>query len=114
MRVFTIVDFHVVLEEDGAYLMILGRLWLTKSHVRNYQGEGYMTIGIHLNQQKVPFANFVKSSEGTSEYDDESETDKSFSSEGIYIDDSSEEEMGLYVLEIIPKVGTLFEADQSI
>ncbi len=26
MRVSTIVDFHVVLEEDGAYLMILG--WL--------------------------------------------------------------------------------------
>jgi hypothetical protein len=25
MRVSTIVDFHVVLEEDGAYLMILGR-----------------------------------------------------------------------------------------
>jgi len=25
MRVFTIVDFHVVLEEDGAYPMILGR-----------------------------------------------------------------------------------------
>jgi hypothetical protein len=25
MRVFTIVDFHVVLEEDEAYSMILGR-----------------------------------------------------------------------------------------
>ncbi|KAH8936714.1 hypothetical protein BDL97_17G098800 [Sphagnum fallax] len=36
MRVSTIVDFHVVLEEDGAYLMILGRPWLTKSHARNY------------------------------------------------------------------------------
>jgi len=39
MRVFTIVDFHVVLEEDGAYPMILGRPWLTKSHARNYWGE---------------------------------------------------------------------------
>jgi len=36
MRVSTIVDFHVVLEENGAYPMILGRLWLTKSHARNY------------------------------------------------------------------------------
>ncbi len=35
MRVSTIVDFHVVLEEDGAYPVILGRPWLTKSHVRN-------------------------------------------------------------------------------
>jgi hypothetical protein len=35
MRVSTIVDFHVVLEEDGAYLMILGWPWLTKSHARN-------------------------------------------------------------------------------
>jgi hypothetical protein len=26
MRVSTIVDFHVVLNEDGAYLMILGNL----------------------------------------------------------------------------------------
>jgi len=50
MRVSTIADFHVVLEEDGAYLMILSRLWLTKSHARNYWGEGYMTIGIHPNR----------------------------------------------------------------
>jgi len=49
MGVSTIVDFHVVLEEDGAYPMILGRHWLTKSHARNYWGEGYMTIGIHPN-----------------------------------------------------------------
>ncbi len=50
MRVSTIVDFHVVLEEDGVYPMILGRLWLTKSHARNYWGEGYMTIGVHPNR----------------------------------------------------------------
>jgi len=36
MRVSTIVDFHVVLEEDGAYPMILSKPWLTKSHARNY------------------------------------------------------------------------------
>jgi len=36
MKVSTIVDFHVVLEEDGAYPMILGRPWLIKSHARNY------------------------------------------------------------------------------
>jgi len=71
MKVSTIVDFHVVLEEGGAYPMILGRLWLTKSHARNYWGEGYMTIKVHPNRQKVPFANFVKSSKGTSEYEDE-------------------------------------------
>jgi hypothetical protein len=49
MRVSTIVDFHVVLEEDGAYLMILSRPWLTKSHARNYWGKGYMTIEVHPN-----------------------------------------------------------------
>jgi hypothetical protein len=54
----------------------------------------------------------VKNSEGTSEYDDESETNQSSTSEGIYTDDSSEEEVGLYALETIPKVGALFEADQ--
>ncbi len=107
MRVYTIVDFHVVLEENGAYPMILRRPWLTKSHARNYWGEGYMTIKVHPNRQKVPFASFVKSSGGTSEYEDESETDQSSSSEGIYMDDSSEEEVGLYALETIPKVGTL-------
>jgi len=71
MRVSTIVDFHVVLEKGGAYPMILGRPWLTKSHARNYWGEGYMTIGVHPNKQKVPFTSFVKSSGGTSEYEDE-------------------------------------------
>ncbi len=50
MRVSTSVDFHVVLEEDGAYLMILGWPWLTKSHAKNYWGEGYMTIGVHPNR----------------------------------------------------------------
>ncbi len=49
MRVSTIVDFHVVLEENGAYPMILSKHWLTKSHVSNYCGKGYMTIGVHLN-----------------------------------------------------------------
>ncbi len=71
-----------------------------------------MTIRVHPNRQKVPFANFVKNSRGTNEYDDESETDQSSSFEGIYTDDSSEEEVRLYVLETIPKVGALFEADQ--
>ncbi len=108
MRVSTIVDFHVVLEEDGAYPMILARPWLTKSHAINYWGEGYMTIGVHPNWQKVPFVNFVKSFRRTSEYDDELETNQNSSSKGIYIDDSSEKEVGLYALEIIPKVGALF------
>ncbi len=112
MRVSTIVDFHVVLEEDGAYPMILGRPWLTKLHVKNYWREGYMTIGVHPNRQKVPFTSFVKNSRGTSEYEDESETDQSSSSEGIYTEDSSEEEIGLYVLETIPKVGAL--SDQRV
>jgi hypothetical protein len=49
MKVSTIVDFHVVLEEDGAYPMILNRIWLTKSHVKNYWGKTYMTIGVHPN-----------------------------------------------------------------
>jgi len=66
-----------------------------------------MTIEVHPNQQKVPFASFVKSSGSTSEYEDESETGQSFSSEGIYTDDFSEEEVGLYALETIPKVRAL-------
>jgi hypothetical protein len=107
MRVSTIVDFHVVLEENGAYPMTLGRPLLIKSHARNYWGEGYMTIKVHPNRQKIPFANFVKSSKGMSEYEDESETDQSSSFEGIYTDDSSEEEVRLYALETIPKVGAL-------
>jgi hypothetical protein len=36
MKVSTVVDFHVVLKEDGAYLMVLSRPWLTKSHARKY------------------------------------------------------------------------------
>jgi hypothetical protein len=114
MRVSTIVDFHVVLKEDGAYPMMLGRPWLIKSHATNYWGKGYMTIGVHLNQQKVPFANFMKSSRGTSEYDDESEINQNFSFEGIYTDDSNEEEVGLYALEIIPKVEALSKTDQRV
>jgi hypothetical protein len=112
MRVATIVDFHVVLEEDVTYPMMLGKLWLTKSHARNYWGEGYMTIKVHPNQQKDPFANFVKSSERTSEYDNELEIDQNSSSKRIYTNHSSEEEVGLCALETIPKVGTLSEADQ--
>ncbi len=51
---------------------------------------------------------------GTSEYDDELETNQSFSSKAIYINDSSEEEVGLYALKAIPKVGALFQADQRV
>jgi hypothetical protein len=80
MKVSAIVDFHVVLKEDGAYPVILGRPWLTKSYARNYWGEGYMTIEVHPNKQKVPFTNFVKSSEGTNEYDDESEINQNSNS----------------------------------
>jgi hypothetical protein len=49
----------------------------------------------------------VKSFGRMNEYDDELETNQSSSSEGIYTNDSSEGEVGLYVLEVIPKVGTL-------
>jgi hypothetical protein len=49
MKVSTIVDSYVVPKENGAYLMILNKLWLTKSHIKNYWGERYMTIGIRLN-----------------------------------------------------------------
>jgi hypothetical protein len=72
-----------------------------------------MTIEVHLNQHKVPFANFVKSFEGTNEYDDELETNQNSSSKGIYIDDSTEEEIRLY-LETIPKVGILFQINQKV
>jgi hypothetical protein len=56
----------------------------------------------------------VKSFGGKSEYDDESETYQSFSSEVIYTDGSNEEEVGLYALKAIPKVGALFQADQRV
>jgi len=46
------------------------------------------------------------------EYEDESKTDQSSSSKGIYTDDSNEEEISLYALETIPKVGTL--SDQRV
>ena len=39
LEISTAVDFHVVQKEDGSYMMILGRPWLTKTHVRNYWGE---------------------------------------------------------------------------
>jgi hypothetical protein len=53
----------------------------------------------------------VKSFKGTTKYDDESKTYQNSNFEGIYTDDSSEEEMGLYALEVIPKVATLFQVD---
>ncbi len=49
----------------------------------------------------------MKSFGGTNEYDDELKTNQNFSSKGIYIDDFSEEEVGLYVLEAIPRVEAL-------
>jgi hypothetical protein len=70
-----------------------------------------MTIRVHPNRQKVPFINFMNSSKRTTKYDDESETYQSSSFEGIYTNDYNEEEVGLYVLEVIPKVGALFQAD---
>ena len=33
LGISTAVDFHVMLEEAGSYPMILGRPWLTKTHV---------------------------------------------------------------------------------
>ncbi len=56
----------------------------------------------------------MKSFRGTSQYDDESKTYQSSNYEGIYTNDSSEGEVGLYALEAIPKVGTLFQVDQKI
>ncbi len=73
-----------------------------------------MTIGVYPNQQKVPFTNFMKSSRRTNEYDDELKTDQSCNSEKIYTNDYSEEEVRLYVLEAILKVGALFQADQKV
>ncbi len=49
----------------------------------------------------------MKNSGRTNEYDDESEIDQGSNSKGIYIHDFNEEEIGLYVLEAIPKVGAL-------
>lgn len=54
LGIFTAIDFHVVLEENGSYPMILGQPWLTKAHVQNYWDEGYMTIGKELHRQRIP------------------------------------------------------------
>jgi hypothetical protein len=54
----------------------------------------------------------VKSSKGTSEYKDELEIDQNSSFEKIYTNDYNEKEVGLYVLETIPKVGAL--SDQKV
>jgi len=83
-KVFTIMDFHVVLEENGTYPMILIRFWLTKSHAK------YMIIKAHFNSQKVLFTNFVKSSKRISQYDDEFGINQIFSSKIIYINDFNE------------------------
>jgi len=42
MKVSTIVDFYVVLEEDGVYSMRRGKPWLSKSHVEIYWGKRYV------------------------------------------------------------------------
>jgi len=56
----------------------------------------------------------MKSFKGMSDYDNESKIDKNFSFDRIYTDDSNEEEIGLYVLEVIPKVEVLSQANQII
>jgi hypothetical protein len=56
----------------------------------------------------------VKSSEGTNEYDDESEIDQSFNFKRIYKNDSNEKKIRFYGLETIPKVGILFQTDQKV
>jgi hypothetical protein len=42
-----------------------------------------MTIGVHLNQQKVPFAKFMKSFKGMNAYDDESKIEQVLISKGF-------------------------------
>jgi hypothetical protein len=39
LGISTAVDFHVVLDEDGSYPMILGRPWLTKAHVKVFMND---------------------------------------------------------------------------
>ncbi len=55
MRVSTIVDFHVVLEEDGAYPMIFGRPWLIKSHALEEKSQ-YVTITFTTTYNYLVFA----------------------------------------------------------
>ena len=100
----TAVDFYVVLEENGSYPMILGHPWLTKAHVRNYWGEGYMTIGKGPHRQRIPFVS-LRGAPASDESDSDSlETDNS-ESEEIYTDDYSDDEVGLYTIEAVPKGG---------
>jgi hypothetical protein len=56
----------------------------------------------------------VKNSRRTNEYDDELEIDQSSHFKRIYTYDSNEEEMVLYALETIPKVGVLSLVDQGV
>ena len=82
--------------------MILGRSWLTKAHVRNYWGEGYMTIGKGPHRQQIPFVHLEGASASNESDSDSREADDS-ESEGIYTDDSSDDEVGLYAIEAVPK-----------
>ena len=102
LGISTAVDFHVVLEEDKSYPMILRRPWLTKSHIRNYGGEGYMTIGKGPNRQRIAFVPLGGAPTSDESDSDSLETDNS-ESEGIYTDDSSDDEVGLYAIEAVPK-----------
>ena len=102
LGISTVVDFHVVLEEDGSYLMILGRPWLTKTHVRNYWDEGYMTIGKGPYRQRISFVP-LGGAPASDESDSNSKEADDSESEKIYTDDSSEDEVGLYAIEAVPK-----------
>ena len=116
LGISTAVDFHVVLEEDGSYLMILGRPWLTKAHVRNYWGEGYMTIGKKPYRQRISFVPLggAPASDESDESDSDSREVDDSESKKIYTDDSSEDEVGLYAIEAVPKREALPETQVPV
>lgn len=84
--------------------MILDQLLLTKAYVRNYCGIGYMTIGKGPHQQRIPFVPLRATPVSDKSDSDSLEADNS-ESKGIYTNDSLDYEVGLYVIEAVPKRG---------
>lgn len=96
------IKFYVILEEDRSNSMILGRQWLIKAYMRNYWHEEYITIENGLHRQRNPFVLQVGAPTSDESVSDSLEADDS-ESEGIYTDDSSDDEVILYAIETYPK-----------
>ena len=94
--------------------MILYWPWRTKAHVQNYWNESYMTIGKRSHRQQIPFIPLrgAPASDESDSNSDSLETDN-LKSERIYTNDFSDDKIGFYAIEAIPKRGELPQNDQG-